>query len=438
MEIETGILDGKYKLKDEFGTSVPPEYFLDLFKDKPFYRDVKKFVRRVDNDTGIPFLIREEYEIAKRVLPEDLLGVYENEGFISQIQNKVYLRGKRYYINYQEKDEKDERSGAEFALELLRTSIREDIDFNKVINYSVEKSRTLEERMVVGSLLDLYRDHLMIVFTGLYESMKLDETIEAEHYNLIRREVEMIIDDYYRFIIEKKIPNTFIRQDKLNLFFESIGNVIRKTQSVYDGRRYLAREFDHPGRMVLYASHLLSQVKEKGRKYDLLVNLLNGSAEMGLATQTIDSILGTNNIRSTTIFEVDFARYSRKDRLDKDVSTYSEFENIAIPKQLRRMFRQKVENKDTLIVDDNLNTGQTLYYVQKALEEIARSVDISTAEVIPILRVIELIKEDNPEADPHNEIKLIESGLTYSPIGWWRDQRKLNKDKVIEKIISLE
>lgn len=403
-----------------------------------YYSDVRKFVRRIDNDLGIPFLIRDEYETAKKILSDKFINIFENSRIIALSEKKVFLRGERYYLNNNQKllhTDKTEFSSA--ALSLLEDSLKQDLAFGPDISNSAEKAKTLEERMVVGSLLDLYRNHLLILFTGLYESMKLDSSIPISHYDLIRGEVENIINDYYKFTISGKQPNKFIHPDKIVSTFAVMRDLIKKTQKVYDGKRYLAREFDHPGRLMLYASNLLSQIKEKNKRYDLLVNLLNGSAEIGLAVQVVDALLNINRIRSTTIFEVDFARYSRKDRLDKDVSTYSEFEHVAIPSQLRNNFKNKIQNKDVLVVDDNLNTGQSLFYVKQALEELANSVDISAVETVPIGRVIELIKQKNPGMDPHSEIKLIESNLTYSPIGWWRDQVEINKEGRINRIISI-
>jgi len=435
--MEKGLLKGKYFLKSASGRPVSPEYFLDSFKGKPFYEDVCKFVRRVDNDTGIPFLTKNEFKRAVKFLPKAILPIYEAEGFVSSCANRVYLRGRRYFLNYQDKGGADKRSQAEFALDLLRTSIFSDIDLHSIINYSVENAKNLEERMVAGSFLDLYKNHLMVLFTGLYESMREDESISDSHYVETRSCVEKIIDGYYSFIIQAKRPKEiFPATDKLAPVFDAIGRVISKTNSIYEGRRYLSREFDHPGRIVLYAGHLLSQIKDKNKKYDLLVNLLNGSAEIGLAVQTIDRIIGTNNIETTAIFEVDFARYSRQDRRDADVSSYDGFEKIAIPKRLRHTFRKKVQNKHTLLIDDNLNTGKSLYNVSHALREIALSVDISVVEVTPFKRVIELIRRQSANKGGFNEIKLTESDLTYAPIGWWRDQVELVEKQMIKYIIQ--
>ena len=123
--VQSDLLEGKYPLRDEFCNPVPPENFLGLFRDKDFYDDVRKFVRSVDNDTGIPFLGKEEYEMARRVFPPSVFEVYEGGGFISMSSEKVYLRGWRYYINHLDKDGDEGRSRAEFALDLLRTNLEQ-------------------------------------------------------------------------------------------------------------------------------------------------------------------------------------------------------------------------------------------------------------------------------------------------------------------------
>jgi len=438
---ETGVLEGNYMLKDEFGSPVAPEYFITIFKNTPFYEDVRKFARRVDNDTGIPFLTKKEYNASKKIFPKEMIEYVENTVF-SQKNEIIYLRNKSYYLNLNE-ETSDNLSKAEFACDLLQDSLSLDLSFCPLIDESADKATSLEERMLVGSLLDLYKNHLLIVFTGLYESMKLDEQISVDCYNSVREEIEANINNYYTYIITGKKQTSRMNQEKILPAFESIKNVVKKTQKIYDGKRYLAREFDHPGRMVLYAGHLLSQIKNKGKKYDLLVNLLNGSAEIGLAVKTIDAILNTNRIADIAIFEVDFARYSMKDREDQEVSNYSEFEKVAIPSQLRQMFRERLENKNTLLVDDNINTGKSLYYVLNALTDVTACVDISVVEVTPITRARELIEEDlrrkgKTEIDPDVEIKLNEKDLTYTPIGWWRDQPAIKKDRIIENIIGLE
>lgn len=272
--------------------------------------------------------------------------------------------------------------------------------------------------------------------------MKEDPSINIKHYNLLRKEIGIGIDNYYQFIIKKRIPTSFMDLNNFIPIFNNIEKVIHNAEKnklkskdpkiigIYDGKKYLSREFDHPGRMILYASHLLSQIN---KPYDLLINILNGSAEIGLGIQTIDNILKTNCIRDSIIYDVDFARYSMKDRKQKEIPNYFKFEKIAIPNQLRKIFRQKIENKDLLVIDDNLSTGQSLYNVQKALNEIANSVDISVVEIVPYARVIEILKEKKINL----KIILKETDLTYLPIGWWRDQIELNKNKSIKKIIGL-
>jgi hypoxanthine phosphoribosyltransferase len=256
--------------------------------------------------------------------------------------------------------------------------------------------------------------------------MRSEETIDVSNYCSVRGAVGSLVSEYYRFILEGGPIGVSIDETEINCALASVERVVEKTGGVYHRKRYLSREFDHPGRMVMYSSYLLSQILDKGKRYDLLVNLLNGSAEMGLAIQAIDSLLGLNHINSTVVFEVDFARYSKKDEEDEDVNSYSQFERIAIPKQLRPSFRENVDNKDVLIVDDNINTGSSLHNVRTALEEIAKSVDISVAEVT--------IQESIP---PRDKAILTESDLTYPPIAWWRDQRELNRRQVIPKIIGL-
>ncbi len=428
---ESRLLEGKYPLKDSFGNPASPELFLGIFKNKYYYEDVKKFVRRVDNDTGIPFLLKDEYRIAKEILPKDFQYFYEQEGFTSVGGDRIYLRGNRYYLNYQEIPLGVE-SKSTHSFNRLKNSLAEDIEICDFILNLPNKNRSLEERMVLGSLLDLYKNHLLVLFTGLYESMLIDKNIKVADYNLIRRDIEKVIKDYYQFIVTGNPPNKCVDAKDLQHLYSSI-----IPEKVYTNKRFLGREFDHPGRIILYAGNLLTQINEKNKKYDLLINLLNSSAEIGLSIQTIDKILNTNNIKDTVIFDVDFARYSMKDKKDPEITNYSEFENIAIPLQLRDIFRNKVKHKNTLIIDDNLNTGSSMYNAQIALKEIANSVDISAIEVVPIERVIEMIKEDQPNAQVDSLIKLRERDLTYFSIGWWRDQKILNKSRIIPKMMGL-
>jgi len=444
---EQGFLEGEYPLKLGDRSPVEPEVFLGLFESKDFYQNARKFVRRVDNDTGIPFLTREEYEVAKHVIPVEIRSYFERN-IASVHPDRVYLRGKDYFLNFRERDTEDKRSPGHFGFDLLYESLESDTKLGIVAQSVSQGTQGIDERLVVGSLLDLYKNHLMVLFTGLFEAMKLDPSIPLEHYTLVRSGVEQVIDGYYSFILTGRQPKPFLPFEYLQPVLTQIGSTIQSgsdqqvessvstSPKIYDDRKYLSREFDHPGRMVLYAAHLLSQIRGREKRYDLLVNLLNGSAEMGLAIQTIDSILQTDAIRSTTIFEVDFARYSRKDRKDIDLSYYGEFETVALPLQLHSVFRDKIDNKSVLLVDDNLNTGVSLYNVQRALREVASSVDLSTAEVVPLEKVIQMLEQDQPEKDPQSEIKLIESDLAYIPIGLWRDLRRMLKERVFEHVLK--
>ena len=449
---ENDFLEGNYPLQIR-NRLVKPEEFLELFENKRYYEDVRKFIRRVDNDTGIPFLKKDEYIKARRIIPKPLLQIYES-GIISIKGERVYLRGENYYLNYNRKLANIIESKFSLkALELLEDSLKKDL----VLAYNtldiLNKAKTIDSRMIVGSLIDLYKNHLMILFTGLYESMNIDSDIDVKYYACLRQEVETVIDNYYNWIIKgeppkmcanidtfypiiKKVKQVIINQNNYKKQAESIRGKV-SINTVYDDRKYLSREFDHPGRIVLYASHLLSQITQKEKKYDLLVNLLNGSAEIGLAIQTIDRLLDTKSIYHTTIFEVDFARYSKKDRKHESICNYKEFERIAIPSQLRANFKNNADNKNILLVDDNLNTGQSLYNVRLCLEEIAKSVDISTVEIISSERVKEILFRKNSNIDVMEEIKLTELDLTYPAIGFWRDQIKLNEAKIIQNLINI-
>lgn len=163
---EKGILDGKYSLKIG-NKNAEPEEFLSIFQNTHYYNDIRKFVRRVDNDTGIPYLKIKEYEKAKKIIPSKILNYFE-EGTISYFNNKVYLRGKNYYLNYRQKKEDNKKPYSFFALQLLQNNIETILELRTIINTEINKSQTLEERMIIGSLLDLYKNHTMILFTGLY------------------------------------------------------------------------------------------------------------------------------------------------------------------------------------------------------------------------------------------------------------------------------
>lgn len=421
---EKGPLNGNYLLKNTGGVALPEE-FLTSFEGSEFYDSARMFVRRVDNDTGIPFLLYPEYECAKSVLPAEFLPAFEKL-IISPDTERVYLRGINYYLNFHEFVSSATQTEAQQAFGLVKQSIETDLKLLALLRDVSGSACTLEERMVVGSFLDLCKHHFLILFTGLYESMKHDESIDVSIYHSARSAIDSLVSEYYRFVLEGGPVCVPINGTETQKIVDSVESVVHRTSGIYHRKRYLAREFDHPGRMVMYSSHLLSQIRDKRKRYDLLVNLLNGSAEMGVAIQAIDSLLGTKNISSTVVFEVDFARYSKKDEEDEDVTSYSQFERIAVPKQLRQSFRDNVDKKDVLIVDDNINTGSSLYNVRFALEEVASSVDISVAEITPPER----IPKDLP-------VMLTESDLTFSPIAWWRDQRELNRMRIIPKILGL-
>jgi hypothetical protein len=450
---ERGLLEGKYSLKIGI-KPVEPEVFLGLVEGKDYYQDIRKFVRRVDNDTGIPFLTKEEYMASRRILPLRLRVEHDNKGIISAYKDRIYLRGRRYYLNYN--PILGTFSNQDFsinAFHLLKESLINSIDRYHEFLGIAPIAVTIDERMILSSYLDQYKNHLLVLFTGLFESMLKNDKIDLAHYNLLREYIERAIGDYYAYLILCVNPREAIPEDTLQLAFDDVENVIRKTPqkdqrgannqalnwNIYDNRRYLAREFDHPGRLILYACNLLSQLQNTRKRYDLIVNMLNGSAEVGLGVQSIDRMLNANKIETLSIYDVDYCRYSRKDRKNLDLDDYCNFEKIALPKQLRINFRQKAESNDILLMDDNLNTGQSLYNVRKVLAKIANSVDLSVIEITPYKRIIEILRKgESADQDIQKNIYIKESDLTYSPIAWWRDQIELNKNQTIEKMIGFK
>ena len=123
---ENDFLEGNYPLQIR-NRLVKPEEFLELFENKRYYEDVRKFIRRVDNDTGIPFLKKDEYIKARRIIPKPLLQIYES-GIISIKGERVYLRGENYYLNYNRKLANIIESKFSLkALELLEDSLKKDL-----------------------------------------------------------------------------------------------------------------------------------------------------------------------------------------------------------------------------------------------------------------------------------------------------------------------
>jgi hypothetical protein len=161
MSLETGPLKGRYPLKNEIGIALP-EDFLTSFEGSTLYDSARLFVRRVDNDTGIPFLKPDEYERAKDVLPFSFLAAFE-QTIVSPTTERIYLRGKNYYLNFQETSGDNQHTEAELAFYNVKQSIGTDLKLLPLLRGVSGRARTLEERMVVGSLLDLCKNHLLIL-----------------------------------------------------------------------------------------------------------------------------------------------------------------------------------------------------------------------------------------------------------------------------------
>ena len=384
-------MNSKFPLKQE------PTKYLDIIKKEipHCYNDILQFVNGVEIN-GMPCLTYKEIGDSFRVIPEKLAEDFEDFLFDSKREKCVYLRGRSYYLNIHETPLLEED-----AFNFLKDGLFKITNLYPHIIDLAPKAKNIFERMLVASAMDHHKNYSLILFTGLYQSMGENEKIDEIYFTKVLELVSQTINNYYCYIIKGKQP-------KLPLCKEDLKQILSKINpKAYNKQRYLGREFDHPGRIILYSSHLISEILKRNEKYHLGVDPLNGSAEMGLAINTIDKILNKNVIE-----DVDFLRYSTKDEKHPDIETLDQLLDIAVPKQLHSSFKEKIKDKNIIIIDENISEGGTLYNVRKGLENIAKKVDITVAEI-------------NYDPDNPDKIYLREDNLDYPPIGEWRIQSEI-------------
>ena len=260
-------------------------------------------------------------------------------------------------------------------------------------------SKNLQERLFLGLPLDHLKHYLLNIFTALYNTMREREEVSAEYLQSSVELVQQCIFDYYRFMVTGQAPTTTLDQT----VFDSIASQIDSKVS-FTSPRSLLREFDHPGRITLYSTHLLRGIAEKGEQYHLALNPLTGSAEIGETVRTFSQLLGKE-----VIGDIEYLRYSTKDEQHPEVTSLVDLLHLSVPRQLHESFKKKIKGRNILVIDDNMGRGKTLNTIKKSLAELAMRVDITVAEIVPL-------------AINFEKTRLTENDLDYPPIGLWRNQ----------------
>ena len=386
-------------LEEMFPLRNSPEHYLQLLKqERPeWYQDAISLVQHIAI-TGIPFLENKEFQEIKSTVPASLYEFYNS--FVTPHKNKIYLRGKRYYISIS-----DIAVDSEMALEQLKENINRIVPLMPTIFDLCDKSRNIQERLFLGLPLDHLKHYLLNIFTAVYNTMREKEEVSAEYLQSSVDLVQQRISEYYKFIITGQTPTKSIDQAVL----DSIASQI-DSQVSFTSPKSLLREFDHPGRIILYSTHLLKEIAEKGEHYHLALNPLTGSAEIGETVRTFSDLLNKR-----VIDDVEYIRYSTKDEQHPEVINLIDLLHLAVPRQLHESFKKRIKGRNILVIDDNLGRGKTLSTIRKNLAELAMKVDITVAEIssLPI--------------DPE-KTRLTEKDLDYPPIGLWRNQKYILED----------
>jgi len=344
--------------------------------------------------TGSPMLTSTELDIAGRKFGKERYRQVLKRSLV--VGDNVFLRGRGYYPGYVPLLNTDALEFIEGSLDRLEASL-------ECIAEDAERCETMADKIFVSQPLDHRKNLSLLLLTGLFESMLQDRTTPSEVFNRCYDLCQEAVTDYYGFIISRKIPG--LRSEDIDEIVQSID-----APTAYQKKKALSREMDHPGRILLYCANLCSLIDQP---YDFSVNPLRGAAEIGFALKTIGEILG-----SEAVGELNFVRYSTHDERHGAVTNICELMEGHVPKQLWPSI-EKMQGKDTIIIDDNITGGNTLKNLKRALEGHCRSVDVSVVE-INRTHLYEILESKGQERRVFPTKKMLPAA-----IGEWRDQRAM-------------
>jgi hypothetical protein len=147
--------------------------------------------------TGAPFVSQGAFNKTKIRFHKDVQNYLDV--IVLQDQKRCYLRGRKYYLDVMIGDSK----------KLINTVVENILVLQELIQKIDYSALSLEEMILVLSLLDHKKHFSLIVLAGLYNHMLYDSDFPVTVYDKYEKVTKQDIENYYSFLLNGDLPELF-------------------------------------------------------------------------------------------------------------------------------------------------------------------------------------------------------------------------------------
>lgn len=343
----------------------------------------------------------------------------------------ILLRGSRIYYYFLSNRYHDDITGKDVTTkQMIYDWLENNITFYKEAIFSLYKTDNINDlsniKMVLG-IVDNIRNYLIILLNQQLVYKNIDSNILINLNSLDKN--SFLYSLYENLIITENFMNRISFDDEYTLdkqnFIDLIEKTISITQKFYlnfqnekekenyskDFRAY--REIDNFAENFITC--YLTMTKDKLISEKGVCGLSYGGIELPIIMKSID-----NNIEDVSIMKFNkyATGYSKKQSVDLrffDIYKFGGIELIGID-----------ENKEYILLDDNLLTGKTMQIALTSLYDINIEVnEIVIVRYPGVNRISQMFMPNHGAIDYHHFFNFIQ-GLYFSSPYTWKDPNSLN------------
>lgn len=276
-----------------------------------------------------------------------------------------------------DKEKSLSRAYSYYNFELLHSRISELVLLlEKAISLQISNKQIL---WVVNALLDYYENYLITCWYALWEYCIESENMQVGLYQAceeIRKEIEFIVSTHLELYFEEKISNVQVRER----IYQQI-QLIDKTIFTIGGIEKLSfrlfREFDNRIKCCSEIAYDLYAIRAERLHVDNFILPLYGASLLAMYSKPIMNYFKVGDRIDCLFVRVGFHDLSS---LKLSIDRIVENQDRIIPRVLCDSFQKKIQDKLTLIIDDNVGYGYTTMYCKKMVEEYGGKCITRTAE----------------------------------------------------------